>query len=249
VDPPVLEHSAPEDVAAAVTATITTAFDITTQAPMRIRLFDVEPGRWVLAAAVHHIAFDGASVGPLLTDLAVAYAARRGGEAPVFESLPVTYGDYARWQHELLGNAADPSSLAARQLDYWATTLAGLPDSPLPLPADRPRPAQPTHRGAQIGSTLDADTHRRLRDVARSSDVTVFMLVHAVLAAMLARRSGRTDIAVGTAIAGRTDARLGRLVGMFVGTVVLRTAVDPSRPFADLLRDVRATDLGALAHA
>ncbi|KLL95368.1 hypothetical protein NJ76_27340, partial [Rhodococcus sp. IITR03] len=137
VDPPVLEHSAPEDVAAAVTATITTPFDITTQAPMRIRLFDVEPGRWVLAAAVHHIAFDGASVGPLLTDLAAAYAARRGGEAPVFESLPVTYGDYARWQHELLGDAADPSSLAARQLDYWATTLAGLPDSPLPLPADR----------------------------------------------------------------------------------------------------------------
>ncbi|WP_442972628.1 amino acid adenylation domain-containing protein [Rhodococcus sp. Rp3] len=249
VDPPVLEHSAPEDVAAAVTATITTPFDITTQAPMRIRLFDVEPGRWVLAAAVHHIAFDGASVGPLLTDLAVAYAARRGGEAPVFESLPVTYGDYARWQHELLGDVTDPSSLAARQLDYWATTLAGIPDGPLPLPADRPRPAQPTHRGAQIVSTLDAETHRRLRDVARSHDVTVFMLVHAVLAAMLARRSGRTDIAVGTAIAGRPDARLDRLVGMFVGTVVLRTAVDPSRPFTNLLRDVRATDLGALAHA
>ncbi len=249
VDPPVLEHSAPDDVAAAVTATITTPFDITVQAPLRIRLFDVEPGRRVLAAAVHHIAFDGASVAPLLTDLAVAYAARRGGAAPVFEPLPVTYGDYARWQHELLGDATDPSSLAARQLGYWTTTLAGLPDSPLPLPADRPRPAQPSHRGAQIVSTLDAETHRRLREVARSHDVTVFMLVHAVFAAMLARRSGRTDIAVGTAIAGRTDARLDRLVGMFVGTVVLRTAVDPSRPFTELLREVRATDLGALAHA
>ncbi|MEU5844166.1 amino acid adenylation domain-containing protein [Rhodococcus sp. NPDC047139] len=249
VDPPMLEHSAPADIAAAVTATLTAPFDITTQAPLRIRLFDVEPGRWVLAAAVHHIAFDGASVGPLLADLATAYSARRSNEAPVFEPLPVTYGDYARWQHEMLGDAADPGSLAARQLDYWATTLESLPDGPLPLPTDRPRPAQPTHRGAQTVSRLDAGTYRRLRDVARHHDVTVFMLVHAVLAALLARRSGRTDITVGTAIAGRTDARLDRLVGMFVGTVVLRTPVDPHRPFADLLRDVRTADLEALAHA
>ncbi|WP_441347286.1 amino acid adenylation domain-containing protein [Rhodococcus sp. CH91] len=249
VDPPVLEHSAPADVAAAVTATITTPFDITTGAPLRIRLFDVEPGRWILAAAVHHIAFDGGSVGPLLTDLAAAYTARRQGAAPEFEPLPVTYGDYARWQHELLGDSADPASLAARRLDYWTTTLAGLPDSPLPVPTDRPRPARPSHRGAQIVSRLDADTHRRLREVARRHDVTVFMFVHAVLAAMLARRSGRTDIAVGTAVAGRTDARLDGLVGMFVGTVVLRTPVEPDRAFTDLLRTVRTTDLGALAHA
>ncbi|UYP21095.1 amino acid adenylation domain-containing protein [Rhodococcus sp. Z13] len=249
VDAPTLEHSAPEDVSAAVAATLTTPVGITAEPPLRIRLFDVEPHTWVLAAAVHHIAFDGASVAPLLADLFTAYGARRGGAAPEFEALPVTYGDYARWQHDLLGDPTDPTSLAARQLDYWATTLDGLPHTPLPLPTDRPRPAQPSHVGAQSISRLDTATLTRLREVARQHDVTVFMLVHAVLAAMLARRSGRTDIAVGTAVAGRGDTRLDALVGMFVGTVVLRTPVDPAAPFTDLLRTVRIADLGALAHA
>ena len=39
------------------------------------------------------------------------------------------------------------------------------------------------------------------------------------------------------------------LVGMFVNTLVLRTAVDPGKPFAELLDRVRGTDLDAFAHA
>ncbi|WP_440127536.1 amino acid adenylation domain-containing protein [Rhodococcus sp. SJ-3] len=249
VDPPVLEHLSPTDIAAAIVETVTTPFDLVTEAPLRIRLLDVEPGKWILAAAVHHIAFDGGSVGPLLDDLSCAYTARLAGDAPRFAELPVTYGDYARWQRELLGDPTDPGALAARQLDYWATTLDGVPDSPLPLPADRPRPPRPTHRGEQTVVRLDAELHRRLRETARSHDVTVFMLAHAVLAALLARRSGRDDITVGTVVAGRGDRRLERLVGMFVGTVPLRTVIDPAQPFDALLRDVRSVDLGGFAHA
>jgi glutamate racemase len=249
LDPPVLEHLSRTDVDAAIAETVATPFDLVAEAPLRIRLLDVEPGKWILAAAVHHIAFDGGSVGPLLDDLSRAYTARLAGGAPQFAELPVTYGDYARWQRDLLGDPTDPTSLAARQLDYWATILGGAPDSPLPLPTDRPRPARPTHRGEQTVVHLGADLHRRLRETARSHDVTVFMLAHAVLAVLLARRSGRDDITVGTAVAGRGDPQLEHLVGMFVGTVPLRTVIDAARPFDALLRDVRAADLGAFAHA
>ncbi|MFD6855976.1 amino acid adenylation domain-containing protein [Rhodococcus sp. NPDC060090] len=249
LDPPALEQLSRTDIDAGIAEITATPFDLATESPLRIRLLDVGPGRWILAAAVHHIAFDGGSVGPLLDDLSRAYTARLAGDAPQFTELPVSYGDYARWQHDLLGDPTDPTSLAARQLDYWATILAGAPDSPLPLPTDRPRPARPTHRGAQTVVHLDADLHHRLRDTARNHDVTVFMLAHAVLAALLARRSGRDDITIGTAVAGRGDPKLEHLVGMFVGTVPLRTVIEPARPFDALLRDVRATDLGAFAHA
>ncbi|WP_048772056.1 non-ribosomal peptide synthetase [Rhodococcus ruber] len=249
VDPPVLETVPGTDVTAAVTEVFTAPFDLTAEAPLRIRLIDLGAGERVLAAAVHHIAFDGGSVAPLLTDLQHAYAARVAGAAPIWWPLPVRYRDYARWHHDLLGDPADPDSLAARQLDHWATTLAGLPDTPLPLPTDRPRPARPSHVGGAVTAHLDAATHRRVRDVARAHDATGFMVLHAVLAALLARRSGRADIAVGTAVAGRADPRLHALVGMFVGTLTLRTTVDGTEPFADLLRRVRTTDLDALAHA
>ncbi|WP_044475791.1 non-ribosomal peptide synthetase [Rhodococcus aetherivorans] len=249
VDPPVLEAVPGTDPAAAVAEVITAPFDLTADAPLRIRLIELGAHEWVLAAAVHHIAFDGGSVAPLLTDLQHAYTARVAGAEPIWWPLPVRYRDYARWQRDLLGDPADPDSLAARQLDHWATTLAGLPDTPLPLPTDRPRPARPSHRGGAVTAHLDAGTHRRVRDVARAHDATGFMVLHAALAALLARRSGRADIAVGTAVAGRADPRLHALVGMFVGTLTLRTTVAGDEPFGDLLRRIRTTDLDALAHA
>ena len=249
VDYPVLEHISTSDPDRAVTETLTAPFDLDTEPPLRIRLLDVARDDRILVAAVHHIAFDGASVGPLLADLQTAYRARVGGTPPTWQPLPVTYRDYARRQHEFLGDHTEPGSAAHRQLDYWATTLAGVPDTPLPLPTDRPRPARPTFEGDATAVHLDAEFHTRLRTVTRAHDVTTFMLLHAVLAALLARRSGRSDIVVGTAVAGRSDPRLSALVGMFVGTVALRTPVDPAATVTDLLRRVRAADLGALAHA
>ncbi|WP_245687670.1 non-ribosomal peptide synthetase [Rhodococcus phenolicus] len=249
VEPAVLERISCADPDPAVTETLSAPFDLGCEPPLRVRLLDIAPGESILVAAVHHIAFDGGSVAPLLSDLQAAYVARAGGTAPAFEPLPVTYRDYARWQHTFLGDPTDPDSPAHRQLDYWAAALAGAPGTPLPLPTDRPRPSRPSYRGGTTAVHLDAQFHTRLRTVARAHDVTIFMLLHAILAALLARRSGRSDIVVGTAVAGRDDPRLSALVGMFVGTVALRTPVDPSTAVADLLRDVRAADLGALAHA
>ncbi len=75
------------------------------------------------------------------------------------------------------------------------------------------------------------------------------MAVHSAFAVLLSRLSGSDDIAVGTPIAGRGEAELDALVGMFVNTLVFRTRVDGARSFADLVSEVRDTDLEAFAHA
>ncbi|MEV0249505.1 non-ribosomal peptide synthase/polyketide synthase [Nocardia sp. NPDC050712] len=223
-------------------------FDLTTALPLRAELLRTAEDQHVLVVVLHHIAADGASIAPLAADLAAAYAARRHGDEPRWSELPVQYADFSVWQRELLGEEADPGSLAARQLQYWTARLANLPQC-LELPADRPRPAVPSQRGAAVTARLDASSHVALTRLAREHNASLFMVLHAVLAALLGRVTGTGDIAVGTPISGRADARLHPLIGMFAGTLVLRTQLDRGHSFTDLLAAVREHDLDAFAHA
>ncbi|OUS88237.1 non-ribosomal peptide synthetase [Rhodococcus sp. NCIMB 12038] len=223
-------------------------FDLTTETPVRVKLWRTEGGSFTLGVVVHHIALDGGSMGPLLTDLDTAYRCRADGAAPQWAPLVVDYADYSIWMHDLLGTASEPGSAAHAQLEHWAHVLSGV-GGPLPLPTDRPRPELPSHVGASVEWTLDDDLRERAVALSRSRGTTVFMVLHAALAVLLARVSGQSDVVVGTAVGGRPDPVLDAVVGMFVGTVALRTAVSPGQPFEDFLADVRTVDLDALAHA
>ena len=119
-------------------------------------------------------------------DLTRAYAARAAGRAPDWPPLPVQYADYSQWQIELLGSDADPDTLQAKQLDYWTSTLSGLPDV-IDLPLDRPRPAERSMRGESVRFSVPADVHSDLLELARNHNATPFMVMHAVLAVLLAR--------------------------------------------------------------
>ena len=109
---------------------------------------------------------------PLARDLATAYAARLAGTEPGWAPLPVQYADYTLWQRDLLGSSTDTGTLAAGQLDFWKTALAGLPDE-LPLPADRPRPTVASHRGGSVPFTVPTPVHAGLAALARKRGATV----------------------------------------------------------------------------
>ena len=106
-----------------------------------------------------------------------------------------------------------------------------------------------SNRGATVVSRLDASVHGALLELARAHDASLFMVLHAGFAVLLARLGGTDDVVVGTPIAGRTEAQLDRLIGMFVGTLVLRTGVDGAASFADLLAVARECDFDAFANA
>ncbi|MFJ9371534.1 amino acid adenylation domain-containing protein, partial [Nocardia sp. NPDC101769] len=235
-----------------------TTFDVTVEVPLAIKMFritDSENTEHVLAFTVHHISADGASMGPMARDTMAAYMARVNGDVPQWAPLAVQYADYALWQRAVLGAEDDPESLTAEQIAYWTHALAGLPDQ-LELPADRPGLAQRRRshaaqsvQGKALRFDIDAERHAKLRELARANNASLFMVVHAALAVLLARLSGTEDIAVGTPIAGRGERELDDLIGMFVNTLVLRTQVDPGTSFAELLFEVRERDLEAFANA
>ncbi|OUS90208.1 non-ribosomal peptide synthetase, partial [Rhodococcus sp. NCIMB 12038] len=237
-----------DDLTARIFRFVTTGFDVTVDPPLRCRLLRLTPEHHVLVLVLHHISADGQSMAPLTRDFVTAYAARTRHEPPRWAPLPVQYADYSLRQHELFGTPAGLHSRLASGLEYWTRTLDGLPEV-LPLPTDRPRPLQRSLRGDRWDFRIDADVHGALRSMARHRNTTLFMTVHAALAALVSRLTGTADIAIGTAVAGRPEPALDDLVGMFVNTLVLRTRVDAADTFTALLAHTRETDLGAFTHA
>lgn len=178
----------------------------------------------------------------------IAYASRTAWENPAWMPLEVQYADYSLWQRSVLGSEDDPQSLISGQVNYWADILAGLPDQ-LDLPTDRPRPSRQSYQGSSIGFDVPADVHQGLSALAHTHNASLFMVVHAALAVLLARLSGTEDIAIGTPVAGRGDAALDDVVGMFVNTLVLRTDIDSGRTFSEQIGRAREVALGAFGHA
>ncbi|QNA77333.1 amino acid adenylation domain-containing protein [Streptomyces sp. So13.3] len=233
--------------AALVAEAVALPFDLSADLPLRaLVLQEHDTGDTVLTLVLHHIAMDEWSDRPLLDDLDTAYTARAAGHPPHWEPLPVQYADYARWQADLLGDPTDPDSRHASERAYWQRQLHGLPEE-MALPADRPL------RGSRgeglVTLELPAQLIDPLRDLARSRSASLFMALHAALAALLSRLGAGDDVVIGAPTSGRADPALHDLVGFFVNTVVLRADLSGSPTFTELLGRVRETDLAAFEQA
>jgi amino acid adenylation domain-containing protein len=214
-------------------------FDLARGPLLRAALLRLGPEDHALLLTLHHIVSDLWSMGVLMREVAALY-----GGIPL-PGLPVQYADFAAWQRRWLAGER-----LERQIGYWRWRLQGLPAG-LELPADHPRPAVATSRGAQRPFALDADLSARLVALGRREGATPFMVLASALLALLSRLSGQPDLALGSPIANRNRLETEGLVGFFVNTLVLRADLGDlggARTFRDLLRQLRETTLGAYAH-
>jgi natural product biosynthesis luciferase-like monooxygenase protein/amino acid adenylation domain-containing protein len=238
-----VEPVALEGLQARIDEEARTPFDLATTPQFRARLLAVGPQDHVLLVTMHHISTDGVSADVVLQELGASYGALREGRAPALAAAPLQYADFALWQRAHLTDEA-----LAPQLDYWRKKLADAPSS-VELPLDRPRPAVQSGRGASSSKwRVPRALEDRLRELARREGVPLFMLLEAAFHLLLHRYSGQDDICVGTAIAGRTQTELERVVGYFLNTLVLRVDAGGNPRFLDLLGRVRQTLVEAYQH-
>ncbi|HEU0301079.1 MAG TPA: amino acid adenylation domain-containing protein, partial [Longimicrobium sp.] len=217
-------------------------FDLARGPLIRGRLIRMAQDDHVLLLTMHHVVSDGWSIGVLVHELGVLYAAFGSGEADPLPPLPVQYADYAAWQRRWMTGEALEAQAA-----YWTRTLAGAPEL-LELPADRPRPARQDHAGAWLDLELDEALTGALKALGRRQGTTLFMTLLAGWAAVLGRLSGQDDVVVGTPAANRGRREVEGLIGFFVNTLALRVDLAGSPTVAELLARVKSRALEAQRH-
>ena len=219
-----------------------TVFDLEHDLPIRAAVLSTSD-KHVLSLVLHHIAGDHWSATVLFTDLLTAYRARRGGEKPSWAPLPIQYADYGAWQAEMF---TDEAGVMGPQREYWTQQLAGLPEE-TGLRHDFPRPPVPTGAGDSVEIRIDAATRDKLAALSRELGITEFMVLQAAVAVVLNKAGAGLDVAIGTPVAGRTEAELDQLIGFFVNFVVLRNDLSGNPTLREVL--TRARDMALNAYA
>ena len=217
-------------------------FALNTDYPIRATLIISSEAEHILLLTMHHIVFDGWSIGVLVEEIAVLYEAFVQGKPSPLAELEIQYVDFAVWQKQWL-----QGETLERQLTYWQQQLANAP-ALLELPTDRPRPPVQAFRGAEQIFPIPADLTSALHSLSRREGVTLFMTLLAAFDLLLSRYTGQTDILVGSGIANRHHGQLENLIGFFINTLVLRTDLSGNPSFQELLGRVKAIVLPAYDH-
>ncbi len=231
----------PEEARRAVRRLAGRRFDLAAGPLFRAAVLSLGPDDRLLVLTLHHAVADGWSMNVLVRDLAELYRAASARRPPALPALPVQPADHAAWQREWLAGGA-----LAAGLDWWRSRLAGAPR--LDLPTDRPRPAAQSFRGGAVEWRLEPAPAAALRAFCRREGATPFMALVTAFQAVLGRWSGQDDVTIGTPVAGRTRPELEGLVGLFINTLALRTALPRTLTCREALARVRETALGAYAH-
>ncbi|MEO6238624.1 MAG: amino acid adenylation domain-containing protein [Vicinamibacterales bacterium] len=196
----------------------------------------------VLFILPHNLIWDGWSFDIFLREIGLSYAAIVGGTSSTLPPLSISYGDFAEWQRRWLSGPEGEAQAA-----WWRRHLAG--DLPvLELPADRPRPSEPTHAGGNVEMVFTRAQADSLTRLARESGATLFTAVFSIYCVLLHQLAGQDDLLVGTPVRARTRPETEDLIGPFMNMLIMRSRHDPARSFVEYLGRMRDMTLDAFSH-
>ncbi|MGH3969260.1 MAG: amino acid adenylation domain-containing protein, partial [Mycobacterium sp.] len=211
---------------------------------IRATLLAVDSDTHVLLVIVHHIVSDHASLGIIFDDLVSAYRARLAGNTPDWTTSVTSFADYALWQRDAFDM---PSQWGRDEVAYWRAALVGLPDE-ISVAPDRCHQPVVGKRGEVVNFTVPAAQRVALKQLGDQIGATEFMVYQAVVAVVLHKLGGGTDIAVGSPVASRVESAVMNLVGLLANVVVLRNDLSDDPSLRTMVARSRDTVLEAFAH-
>jgi len=185
----------------------------------------------ILMIDMHHIITDGTSMDLFVKESMALYV---GEELP---SLKFQYKDYSQWQH-----SPQQKKAVRKQEEYWLKKFSDDPPV-LNLPLDYPRPGVQSFEGAVLSFEVSGVLTQSINQMALDTGATLFMVLLAIYNIFLSKLSGQEDIVVGTPIAARRHADLGRIIGMFVNTLASRNYPIHEKTVLEFIEEVKESTL------
>jgi amino acid adenylation domain-containing protein/non-ribosomal peptide synthase protein (TIGR01720 family) len=213
--------------------------DLARDPPLRTTLLRIADDRHWLVVIMHHVVADGWSTAIFADELSALYAAQISGRPAALPPLPLQYADVAMHQRQKLQGPALDALIA-----FWQARMAGAPPV-LDLAPRRARRQAPVSSAALAVNIPIASV---VAEVARVESVTPFMVLLGAFAVLLHARTGRTDIVIGTDVAGRDLPGTDRLIGFFINLLPLRCDLSGDPDFRTLLQRIREMAVGVFAH-
>ena len=226
-----------EDEAKRQVANFIRPFDLHQSPLFRIGLIRLSANKTVLIMDVHHLIFDGVSMGILHREFEQLYLGKK------LPSISYQYKDYAIWMQK---------QLATKQLQqdeqYWlAQFREEIPR--LQLPTDFHRPAQQRFRGKRIRVTLSDELIKQCKDLSRKQNTTLYMTLLSVYSLLLTKMSDQESFIIGSMVAGRSRPEWERVMGMFVNSLPIHITPKKAYTFEQLLMEVKKKVLAAQEHS
>ena len=145
------------------------------------------------------------------------------------------YKDYSEWMR-----GRDLSS----QAEYWKGQFED--EIPvLDVPTDFPRPMEQSFRGAVTEKALGRELSEGIRELAKASGATEYMILLSAAMVLLGKYGRQEDVVIGSPVSGRTHRDTESMLGMFVNTLAMRGKPEGGKSYAGFLQEIKETCLKA----
>ncbi|MEW6993769.1 amino acid adenylation domain-containing protein [Colwelliaceae bacterium MEBiC 14330] len=225
-------------------------FDLSSESPLRIHLYQLSSNRYIFQLIQHHIASDAWSMTLLLDQIISAYQQVSSSVATNdnqgLSGLPNTnkpsYLDYANWQ-----NSVEIVAQQASSLEFWRQSLAGVP-TVLELPTDRQRASKNQQQGDVVNLVVSKHLHAALNKLANDNKTSLFTLLLSVFGVLIHQQTKRQDIIIGADVANREHHQTQDMLGFFVNLLPLRLQPKATLRFNEFLQQIKTHCLNSFEH-
>ncbi|MEO1427763.1 MAG: amino acid adenylation domain-containing protein [Cyanobacteria bacterium J06633_8] len=217
------------------------------QAPLlQVYIIKLEKELHQLILKIHHIIYDGFSMGIILQEISSLYEAYCQGYISQLKP-PIQFREYI----ELQNQKTHIEAIKNHEF-YWLEKFYNSVPI-LNLPTDRPRASIRSYKGAKQTLCLDAKLSAQIQRVSKQFRCTLFMTLLAAYKILLYKLTGDEDIVIGIPTAGRNFEGSDNLVGYCTHLLPIRsnifaTNTGKSLSFADFLIQDRGLLLDDYEH-
>lgn len=212
-------------------------FDLENDVLFRVGISKIADSQnYLLIFDIHHIISDGTSMGIIIADFVNLY-----DNMPLNE-LVIQYKDYAHWHNELSNSAYN------KQLESFWINEFKLDIPILELPSDYKRPLLKKGTGSNFSFEINQEITNEIKSFIEEKNITLFMFLIAVYGLFLSKRTGQSDVVIGTPVAGRSHADLQSIIGVFLNMLPIRLEVEKQNTFINYLETVKEKCLNCFDH-